>query len=87
MLLNMHESNFEFRPISHLEAGDMVAALREWVDCVMDEEDRERVGRLLRECESSLDVVLVSKPSSRPLGRGTSSEGDPRRVGASGLNV
>lgn len=87
MLLNMYESNFEYRPITHLEAGDMVAALREWVECVVEVEDRERVEKLLRNCESSLDIVLVSRPSPRASERGTSFEGGPRRVGVSGLNV
>lgn len=87
MLLNMHDSNFIYCPISHEEAGDLVAGLREWVACVVDDEDRERVEKLLRKCESSLDVVLVSRPSSRASERGTSFEGAPRRVGASDLNV
>lgn len=87
MLLNMNDSNFIYCPISHEESGDLVAALREWVDGVVDEEDRDRVEKLLRKCESSLDVVLVSRPSSRASERGTSSDGGPCRVGTSGLSV
>lgn len=81
------ESNHLYKPLSHFEAGDLVAALQEWVACVVDDEDRERVEKLLRKCESSLDIVLVSRPTSRASERGTSFEGAPRRVGASDLNV
>lgn len=76
------ESNCSYSPLSHLEAGDLVAALREWVACVVEIEDQERVEKLLRKCESSLDIVLVSRHASIASERGTSFEGAPRRVGA-----
>ncbi|RCT00205.1 hypothetical protein BAURA86_03226 [Brevibacterium aurantiacum] len=85
--MRMAESNFDYRAISHLEAGDIVAALREWVECVVDDEDQGRVEKLLRRCESSLDIVLVSRTSSIASERGTSFEGGPRRAGASDLNA
>lgn len=82
------ESNFEYCPLTLLEGGDVVAALQEWVAaCVVDDEDRERAEKLLRKCESSLDIVLVSRHASIASERGTSFEGGPRRVGASGLNA
>lgn len=77
----MSESNFGYSPLTHLQAGDIVAALREHLDCVVDEEDRERVEKLLRKCESSLDIVLVSRHASIASERGTSFEGGPRRAG------
>jgi hypothetical protein len=76
------ESNYSYRPLDHLEAGDLVAALREWVASVVDVEDHERVEKLLRKCESSLDIVLVSRHATIASERGTSFEGAPRRAGA-----
>lgn len=78
----MPESNFRYTPLCHLQAGDIVAALREYLPCVVDEEDRERVEKVLRKCESSLDIVLVSRHASIASERGTSFEGGPRRAGA-----
>lgn len=62
MLLS--ESNYDYCPLTHLEAGDVVAALREWVVACVEEDDRVRVERLLHRAESSLDIVLVARHSS-----------------------
>jgi len=78
----MPESNCRYTALSHLQAGDIVAALREYLECVVDEEDRERVEKVLRKCESSLDIVLVSRHALIASERGTSFEGAPRRAGA-----
>lgn len=67
------ESNYEYCPLTHLEAGDVVAALREWVTACVEEDDRLRVERLLLRAESCLDIVLVERhPSRAGEMRGTS---------------
>lgn len=87
MVMRMYEGNFSYRSISHLEAGDVVSALREWAECVVEDEERDRVEDLLHDCESALDVVLVSKRSSRASERGTSFEGAPRWASALDRNA
>jgi molybdopterin-guanine dinucleotide biosynthesis protein len=72
----MSESNCRYSPLSHLQAGDVVAALREWVEVVVEVEDRERVDKLIHRFESALDVVLVEKHFFRAGEIGTILPGD-----------
>lgn len=79
------ESNYSYYALTHLEAGDMFAALREWLAGCIEEGDRVRVQRLLRKVESSIDIVVVERhPSKAGEMRGTSIlPGAARRVGDS----
>ena len=86
-MFRLPDSSFSYRPIGLLQSGDVVAALREWRECVVEIEDRERVDALLRECESSIDIVVVSKNSSIASERGTSFEGGPAGGDSAGGDV
>lgn len=67
------ESSYDYCALSHLEAGDVVAALREWVAVCVEEDDRVRVERLMQRVEACVDVVLVERhPSRAGEMRGTS---------------
>lgn len=79
-------SNFDYRPRSHLERDDVISAFREWPNCVVANEDREWVQRLLHQFESPLNVILVPRHRASPSQPGSSPESAPRRVGASGPN-
>lgn len=63
----MPDSNCVYMPLSHLEAGDLLAALREWAGCVVEDEDRKRVENVFHKCEQSFDIVLVSRRSPMPV--------------------
>lgn len=54
--------NLSYVGLDHVDAGELVSALREWSLSV---EDDERVGRLLRRLEQCIDVVLVERHPSR----------------------
>lgn len=74
--------NLRYNGLDHEDAGELVAAVRDWSYSMADDGDCERVLRLLTRLEGAVDVVLVEKSFSKASARGTSFEGAPRRVGA-----
>lgn len=67
------ESNYHYSPLTHQEAGDVLAALWESAATSLDEQDQMRVERLLQRVEACVDIVLVERhPSRAGEMRGTS---------------